>query len=137
MPAPFEWNITPLGASPIFRQIADQVRLGAATGRLSAGDPLPSVRGLAERLLINPNTVARAYGELAREGIIESQPGRGVFIATPRAVYTRAERLRRIAPLVQSLINEGLSLGFSAEEIVDLVEQKLGKINLPTSRGKS
>ena len=80
MKMPFEIQITPGGASPIFRQIVDQVRLAAATGRLMAGDQLPSVRALAERLLVNPNTIAKAYGELSREGIIESQQGRGASV---------------------------------------------------------
>jgi GntR family transcriptional regulator len=133
---PIDWNISPLAAVPIFRQIVDQVRLAVATGKLVAGEALPSVRGLAERLLVNPNTVARAYGDLAREGILDAQPGRGVFIAAPRAVYTRAERLRRLSPMVESLVNEGLSLGFTPEQIVELVERKLGTVRLPASREK-
>lgn len=63
--------------SPIYRQLSEQVRLAVATGKLAMGDPLPSVRALAEELVINPNTVARAYAELARDGLIEARPGRG------------------------------------------------------------
>src|SRR5688572_14444745 len=107
MLAQFEFQISPGAASPIFKQIVDQVRLAVATGRLAAGVQLPSVRALAERLLVNPNTIARAYAEMAREGMIDSQPGRGVFVARPRQVYTRAERLRRLEPLVDALLNEG------------------------------
>jgi DNA-binding transcriptional regulator YhcF (GntR family) len=88
----FDFNISPGSGSPIFRQIVDQVRLAAATGRLAPGDLLPSVRALAERLLVNPNTVAKAYGELSRDGIIETQQGRGVFIgfAGCRRCWTRS-----------------------------------------------
>jgi GntR family transcriptional regulator len=129
----FDFNISPGSGSPIFRQIVDQVRLAAATGRLAPGDLLPSVRALAERLLVNPNTVAKAYGELSRDGIIETQQGRGVFIAQPRQIYTKAERLRRLSPLLDSLVNEGLSLGFAPEEIVEALEQRLGRLNLSDS----
>src|ERR1700683_844562 len=112
-----DWKISPGGSSPIFRQIVDQVRLAVATGRLTAGGQLPRGRGLAERLLVNPNTFARAYGDLTREGILDGQMGRGVFIASPRQVFTKSERLRRLSPLVDSLVNEGLSLGFAPPEI--------------------
>lgn len=124
----FEIQITPGGSSPIFRQIVDQVRLAAATGRLVPGDPLPSVRTLAERLLVNPNTIAKAYTELSREGIIDSQPGRGVFVAKARQVYTRSERLRRLEPLVEALANEGVALGFDPHELVELLQARLDQL---------
>jgi GntR family transcriptional regulator len=120
--------IIPGSGSPIFRQIVDQVRLAAATGRLAEGSALPSVRGLAERLVINPNTVAKAYAELARERVIQTQQGRGVFIAAPRQMYTKAERLRRLAPLLDALAIEGLSLGFSREELNEALRQKLASL---------
>jgi GntR family transcriptional regulator len=126
----FEFIFSPGSASPIFRQIVDQVRLAVATGKLKAGEQLPSVRALAERLVVNPNTIAKAYGELARGGIIDGQQGRGVFIAPPRQIYTKAERLRRIGPLIDALISEGLSLGFAPEELVDSLQQKLARLDL-------
>ncbi|MHC4826365.1 MAG: GntR family transcriptional regulator, partial [Planctomycetota bacterium] len=70
--------------TPIYRQLIDQIRVAALRGRLAQGDQLPSVRALAVRLVINPNTVARAYGELARDGVIESQRGKGYFVARKR-----------------------------------------------------
>ena len=134
----FELQISAGGASPIFKQVVDQVRLGVATGKLTAGDQLPSVRALAERLVVNPNTVARAYAELARDGIIDSQPGRGVFVARPRQIYTRAERLRRLEPFVEALLNEGVALGFSGEELLEFVETAIERMELPTkAQGKS
>jgi GntR family transcriptional regulator len=133
----FEFTISSGSLSPIFKQIVDQVRLAAMTGRLPAGTQLPSVRALAEQLLVNPNTVARAYGELAREGIIDSQPGRGVYVAAPRQMYTKSERLRRLAPLIESLVNEGLSLGMAPKELLDALEQRLGKLKLLDGRPTS
>lgn len=122
---------------PIFRQIIDQVRLAAATGRLGEGQALPSVRALAEKLLVNPNTVAKAYAELAREKVIDTHQGRGVFVAPPRQMYTRAERLRRIAPLMSAAVAEGISLGFSIDELTDALREQYAAVAgnaLPTGR---
>ena len=69
---------------PITRQIVDAVRMKIATGELDAGDQLPSVRGLAQQLMVNPNTVAKAYAELSAEGWLESRQGMGLYVAAPR-----------------------------------------------------
>ena len=71
-------------------------------------DQLPSVRALAEELVVNPNTVARAYTDLAREGLLESRPGRGVFITRKRKMFTREEGRRRLEPLLEGLIGEAM-----------------------------
>ena len=99
--------------TPIYKQITDQVRLAIATGELAVGDQLPSVRALAEDLVLNPNTVARAYTDLAREGMIESRAGRGVFIIRKRRVFTREEGRRRLEPLVDGLIGEAMAMDFA------------------------
>jgi GntR family transcriptional regulator len=114
-------------STPIYRQIAEQVRLGVATGRLVVDDALPSVRALAEELVLNPNTVARAYGELARDGVIESRPGRGVFIIRKRKVFAREEGRRRLEPLVNGLIGEAMAMDFTPQELQDIFEKKLGQ----------
>ena len=75
-------------------------------------DPLPSIRALAERLVVNPNTVARAYADLAREGLIESRAGRGVFVTRKRKVFTREEGWRRLEPLMDAVIGEAMVIGF-------------------------
>ena len=113
--------------TPIYRQITDQVRLAVATGRLAVSDQLPSVRALAEELVLNPNTVARAYMDLAREGLIESRPGRGVFIIHKRKVFTREEGRRRLEPLIESLIGEAMAMDFTREELRDTFDKKLGE----------
>jgi GntR family transcriptional regulator len=118
-------SITPGSDTPIYRQITDQVRLGAATGKLRVGESLPSVRGLAEQLVINPNTVARAYSDLAREGLIETRAGKGVFVIRKRKVFTRQEGRRRLEPLIEMLIGEALAMDFSREELRDTFEKKL------------
>jgi GntR family transcriptional regulator len=127
---PFVPEISLGSGVPIFRQVIDQVRLAVATGRLDRGEQLPSVRALAEKLVVNPNTIAKAYSELARERVIDSQQGRGVFVAPQRQVYSRAERARRLAPLIDALVNEGVSLGYDADEIVDALRQRLAKLKM-------
>jgi GntR family transcriptional regulator len=130
----FPFAISAGTASPIFKQIVDQVRLAVVSGRLVAGMQLPSARALAERLLVNPNTIARAYGELSREGIIDTQQGRGVFIAEPRQIYTNAERARRIEPLVEALANEGIALGFAPDELLESLRRRLARMDAPASQ---
>ena len=114
---PLNLTINTGSSVPIYKQITEQVRLAVATGRLAVADQLPSVRALAETLAVNPNTVARAYSDLAREGLLETQPGRGVFIVEPRRVLAREEGRRRLEPLMNSLISEGLAMHFSPAEL--------------------
>lgn len=122
---PVVFNINTGSTTPIYKQITDQVCLAVASGRLAVGDQLPSVRALAEDLVVNPNTVARAYADLTREGMIESRAGRGVFIAQKRKIYSRAEGWRRLEPLLDSLIGEAMVLDFTREELRSAFEEKL------------
>lgn len=123
----FSITISTGSITPIYKQITDQVRLGVATGKLVVDDQLPSVRALAEELVLNANTVAKAYLELAREGIIESRPGLGVFIIRKRKVFSREEGKRRLEPLIEGLMGEAMSVDFTREELQELIEKKLGK----------
>lgn len=108
----------------IYQQIVDQVCAAIAGGHIATDEALPSVRALAEELVINPNTVSRAYGELVREGILESRPGRGMFVSKRRQIYSKAERTRRIDQAVRSLVSQAFRLGLSADEIVEEVTRK-------------
>jgi GntR family transcriptional regulator len=127
--AAFQINVTTGAGTPIYRQIGDQVRLGVATGALAPGDPLPSVRSLADRLVINANTVAKAYAELVRDGVLESQQGLGFFVANKkRQVYSRAERLRRLYQALDAFVHEAVFLDFTADEIRKAVDEKLAEL---------
>jgi GntR family transcriptional regulator len=129
--ASFSINVTTGSGTPIYRQIVDQVRLGVATGALGPGDAMPSVRSLADRLVVNPNTVARAYADLVRDGVLDSHQGRGVFVAnTKRQVYSRAERLRRLQQALEAFVHEAVFLDFSADEIRTAVDEKLAELDL-------
>ena len=102
---------------PIGRQIVDAVRMKVATGELSPGDQLPSVRGLAQQLTINPNTVAKAYAELTTEGWLESRQGMGLYVAAPRQRLSDDERERRLDDAIGRFVNDVVPLGFLVEDV--------------------
>ena len=102
---------------PIGRQIVDAVRMAIATGDLAPGDQLPSVRGLAQQLTVNPNTVAKAYADLAAEGWLESRQGIGLYVARPRQRLSDAERDRRLDEAVQRFLQDVIALDFSPHEL--------------------
>src|SRR5271163_3742078 len=81
---------------PIYQQLAQQVREAIARGDMQPEARLPAVRQLSQEIVVNPNTVARAYTELEREGLVVSRPGLGVFVAQPRNDLTKAARDRRL-----------------------------------------
>jgi GntR family transcriptional regulator len=130
--ATFHVNVTTGAGTPIYRQIIDQVRLGVATGALLPGQAMPSVRSLAERLVVNANTVVKAYAELVRDGVLEAQQGMGFFVAEKRQIYSKAERLRRLRLAVDDFIHEAVFLDFSAEEIRKVVDEKLTELDWET-----
>jgi len=102
---------------PIGRQIVDAVRMKIATGELQPGDQLPSVRGLAQQLMVNPNTVAKAYAELGTEGWLESRQGMGLYVAAPRQRLSDAERERRLDEAVGRFVNDVIPLGFPPDDV--------------------
>jgi GntR family transcriptional regulator len=120
--------------TPIYRQIVDQVRYAVAIGAQKPGDQLPSVRALAEQLVINPNTVAKAYAELVRDGLVESRQGRGNFVADRRQIYSKAERARRLERALDTFLSEVLVLDFAADEINAALGKKLSEIKTDTGK---
>jgi GntR family transcriptional regulator len=112
---------------PIYQQLAQQVREAIARGELRAGAGLPSVRQLSRELVVNPNTVARAYTELEREGLLVSRPGRGIYVAAPRNDLTRSARERRLTEQLDRWLTGAVHLGFSAEQVLRLVAERVRK----------
>ena len=112
---------------PVYRQIIDSVQRGVLSGRFVAGHQLPSVRALAERLVINPNTVSRAYQALVQDGFVESQQGKGYFVARRRQVYTKAEQRRRLGKAVDAFVSEVGFLDLPRSEVISAVEKLLTK----------
>jgi GntR family transcriptional regulator len=116
---------------PIYIQIRDQLRLLIATGELSENTQMPPVRDLANELLINPNTVTKAYHELEREGYIYTQRGMGTYVSDRRSFPSRADDDAYAGRLVREMVTRLLDLGVGPEEILELVEASLA-----TSEGK-
>ena len=113
---------------PIGKQILDAVRMKIATGELATGDQLPSVRGLAQQLTINPNTVATAYAELTTEGRLESRQGMGLYVAAPRQRLSDAERERRLDGAIGRFAAEVIPLGFPAGEVQARVAEEFRQL---------
>jgi GntR family transcriptional regulator len=110
---------------PIARQITDGVKRQIAGGELQAGDALPSVRGLATQLSINPNTVAKAYAELTAEGWLLARAGMGVFVAEQRQRLSDTERARRLDEAVDRFVGDVIGLDYPSDAILDRVAGEL------------
>ncbi len=119
------------GSQPIFRQVIDQIRAQVAGGSLRVGDSVPSVRALAKELVVNPNTIAKAYAQLVRDGVLQSQQGRGYFVAAPRQIYTKAESRRRLRGVLDPFLSEAITLGFTPDEILSAVDKRLQELRPP------
>jgi GntR family transcriptional regulator len=113
-----EFNLDPTSRLPIYRQLRNQFREAVARGKVQPDERLPSVRELSRTLVVNPNTVARVYTELEREGLLNTRPGLGVFAARPRAELTRKVCEERLAQLLDTFLTEAVHLGFSSAEVV-------------------
>jgi len=110
---------------PIYQQLVRQVREAVARGEFKPDERLPSVRQLADELAVNPNTVAKAYTELERDGTLVSRPGLGLFVAQPGSDLTKAARDRRLRELLDQLLTEAVHLGYSADEVLQLVTRRV------------
>ena len=110
---------------PISKQIVDGVRMKIATGDLRLGVQLPSVRGLAQQLGINPNTVAKAYAELTSEGWLESRQGLGLFVAPPRQRLSAHERERRFDEAVNRFVHEVITLDVASDDVLSRLDLEL------------
>jgi GntR family transcriptional regulator len=113
---------------PIYAQIVNQVKHLVASGRLVAGDELPPIRTLAERLLINPNTVARAYRELEAAGLVASKVGAGTRVTDGVSPLARRERMRILTEDVDALLAQASQLGFEVDEVVALVRRRRSEL---------
>lgn len=104
---------------PVYRQIMDQVRGGIASGALTSGDQLPTVRQLAVDLEINPNTVVRAYRELELGGLLETHQGTGTFISAQKMKRTDAQREKQLAQIVGDCVSRAGAAGFTVDELIE------------------
>ena len=109
---------------PIYLQIANQVKHLVASGRLSAGEEIPAIRVLAQQLLVNPNTVARAYLELEREGVVIKRHGSGTYISDAGSPLARKQRLKILSERLDALLAEARHLGVGTEDLIKLLRER-------------
>ena len=111
---------------PVYLQIVNQIKYLVAAGRLVAGEQLPSVRGLAERLLVNPNTVARAYRELEAAGVLTTRRGAGVYVSGEGSPLSQAQKDRILNERIDVLLAEAAQLGASVEDLARRLRERAG-----------
>jgi len=109
---------------PIYLQIINQVKRLIAAGRLAAGDELPPIRVLAEQLVVNPNTVARAYLELERAGVVTKRHGAGTYVAEKPSPLSRKEKLRVLSERADALLVEAGQLDIELAEVIELIRER-------------
>ena len=109
---------------PIYLQIANQVKYLVASGRIAPGEELPPIRVLAHQLLVNPNTVARAYLELERDGVVVKRHGSGTYVSDNGSPLARKERLKILSQRVDALLVEARHMQVGSEELIKLVKER-------------
>ncbi|HEX3941258.1 MAG TPA: GntR family transcriptional regulator [Acidobacteriaceae bacterium] len=124
------FHVSPASGAPLYLQIERQVKQAIASGVLRPGDALPSTRRTAAELRINPNTVARAFQNLERDGVIRTVPGGGTFVAAESAApgLLKAEKLRRLAPFAMQLAVEAAHLRVSTDDAHKLLDAAAGEL---------
>jgi GntR family transcriptional regulator len=109
---------------PIYRQVVNQVKYLVASGRLNPGDQLPPVRKLAGELIVNPNTVARAYRELETDGVVNTRQGAGVFVSGNGSPLARREQNKILSDRIDALLSEAKQMNLDTEAVVKLLRQR-------------
>ena len=117
-------HISTTDGVPIYLQIVNQVKYMTAAGQLAPGEELPPIRTLAERLVVNPNTVARAYRELEAEGVVEKRRTAGTYISSAGPRLTRRERVKIVSQRIDALLAEARQLDIAVDEVVDLIRRR-------------
>jgi GntR family transcriptional regulator len=117
-------HLSPNDGVPIYLQIVNQVKYLVASGRLDAGAELPPIRVLAEQLLVNPNTVARAYRELELAGVVEKRRTAGTYVSGAGSPLARREQVKILTQRIDSLLAEARQLNFDLDGVIQLLKQR-------------
>jgi GntR family transcriptional regulator len=125
------FRLNPSSGVPIYLQLMEQIKHATETGALKSGDQLPTIRRLAEDLVMNPNTVVRAYRELQHEGVIELRHGSGAFVSELAASH--APVTRKAQTIVQAALERLMALGLTEDEARRLFENELALLRMKTS----
>ena len=116
---------------PIYRQLTEQIRSAIARGDLQPDEQLPSVRQLSKHVVVNPNTIARVYQELERDGVLVTRQGLGVFVGTPKRDLMKRARDERLTELLDKLLTEAVHLGYSAAAVKEMLAKRLKQFQWP------
>lgn len=122
---------------PVYRQLMDQIKYYVAAGTLRVGDLLPSIRELAQALVVNPTTIVKAYGELEHEGVIEMRQGKGAFVSDGGAGLPLAEREQVLRRLARQLAVEASQLGAEREWLLSLVLEEVDSLQAERAEGSA
>ena len=125
------FRVRPESDQPIYEQIAAQVIYAVAEGALAPGELIPSVRELAEQLLVNPNTVARAYQELERQGVVEARRGRGMEVTAAAPAACAKKRIAFAETRIQAALDEAIGSGMDLDQVRGLVDKLLRNGHTP------
>lgn len=112
---------------PIYTQIVEQISAAIAKGEIASGDKLPAVRKLAAELVINPNTVARAYTSLEQEGLVITKTGSGTFVSDPKLRKSDAADINILGERMNTIITRGLNLGLEGQDLITMFQSRLAK----------
>ena len=122
---------------PVYLQLADQIRYAAAAGSLRPGDPLPSIRPLAEELRVNRNTIAKAYAELESQGVIETLPGKGCFLKENHSPFTRQVKNKLLLTEIDEAVVMAHHLQVDREKFLALVRERLDYFERKAKEGEN
>jgi GntR family transcriptional regulator len=121
---------------PVYLQIVRQVKYLVAAGRLAPDEELPPIRALADQLVINPNTVARAYRELETAGVVYKRGTAGTYVSAAGSPLARRERLKILAGRIDALLAEARQMGVGLDELLDLVRRRDQGLKQPSEESK-
>jgi len=117
-------HISPSDGLPIYLQIVNQVKYLVASGRLAPGEELPPIRTLAHDLVVNPNTVARAYRELELAGVVEKRRTAGTYVSDLGSPLARRERVRILTQRIDALLAEARQMNIDTDAVIELIRQR-------------
>jgi GntR family transcriptional regulator len=128
-------HLSTADGTAIYLQIVNQIKYLVASGRMKTGEELPAIRVLAEKLLVNPNTVARAYRELEAAGIVEKRRTAGTFVADGGSPLARREKTKILNDRIDALLVESMQLGFSIDELDEFIQQRYSLLQTSQRKG--
>jgi GntR family transcriptional regulator len=132
-----QFQIDNSSSRPVYQQIVDQVKRDIALGKLARDEKLPTVRELAARLVINPNTIAKAFRQLEQEGIIVTRPGSGSFVAALDSSLSKSVRKKVICEQIEHLAVDAIHMQIDKSTLAEWFKTALEKFQFPEDKGKS